>query len=285
MILDPDFLDHWKTRLFIELMGDEMASNYILRLWFHCQLRRTTHFEGMTGQVLKAICRYPGDGENLKETMLRVGFIEVDGDCVSVPKWAEANAKMMSNWDNGKRGGRPRKPAKTSGKPKTENPTHNPTETHSKPEDRIGEDRIGEEKAHAPESEIEKVAAEMATEFQFRIPGRSRPMLPDLRANFLAKLSWLKANGRTETEHIWRCIRDPTRDATEVTTINQMFKFWKRCGLEETTNAGSSKRPSVPGGDAWGDAGKYNGSRTKTLTFGSAEAGAPSPVQPAVQAG
>ncbi len=279
MILDPDFLDHWKTRLFIDLMEDELASNYILRLWFHCQLRRTTTFEGMTGQVLKAVCRFKGDGDKLRETMLRVGFIEVDGDTVFVPKWAEANDKMAANWENGKKGGRPRKPAKTRDIP----PPENPPKTQPKPNDnpRITgreEGRKEEREGNAQGEPLEKVAADMATDFQFDIPGRSRPMLDELRENFLAKLRWLQAHGRDETELIWKKIREPTRDRTQVTTINQMFKFWQYCGLEESSHdaARTGKRPPhpsaakrpVPGGDGSGnDAKRYDGSRVKVLRF------------------
>lgn len=279
MILDPDFLDHWKTRLLIELMDDELASNYILRLWFHCQLRRTTTFEGMTGQVLKVVCRYNGDGDKLRETMLRVGFIDVDGDTVFVPKWAEANDKMAANWENGKKGGRPKKPAKTP----EFLPPKNPPETKPKPNDnpRITGREVGREeekegrKECAQAEPLEKVAAEMATDFQFNIPGRSRPMLDELRENFLAKLQWLKANGRDETDLIWKKIRDPARDKTQVTTINQMFKFWQYCGLEGGLHdaSGTGKRPtnganarrSVPGGDSFGDASRYDGSRVKVF--------------------
>lgn len=278
MILDPDFLDHWKTRLFIDLMEDEMASNYILRLWFHCQLRRTTVFEGMTGQVLKAVCRYKGDGDKLRETMLRVGFIEVDGETVFVPKWAEANDKMAANWENGRKGGRPKKPTKTSTKPHAENPTvtqpeptHNPRITGRE----VGrKEEEGGRKGIAHADDLEKVAADMATDFQFHIPGRSRPMLDELRENFLAKLRWLQAHGRDETELIWKKIREPTRDKTQVVTINQMFKFWQYCGLEGDAHAGTGKKPphssttrrSVPGGDGSGkDAKRYDGSRVKVF--------------------
>lgn len=101
MILETDFLDHWKTRLLIDTLQDELASNYVLRLWFHCQNRKTIHFPGMTPQMLKAICRFPGDGKTLLGALLQCGFVEVEQDTISVPKYAEINSKMTANWANG----------------------------------------------------------------------------------------------------------------------------------------------------------------------------------------
>ncbi len=41
MIIDPDFPDHWKTRMLVgALNNDETAPVYLLRLWGHCQNRR-----------------------------------------------------------------------------------------------------------------------------------------------------------------------------------------------------------------------------------------------------
>ena len=76
-------------------------------------------------------------------------------------------------------------------------------------------------------------AASLAQEFHFRIPGTSKPILSDLVAEFQAKLDWLKATGRNETEHIRKCIVDPKRDKSAAKTIGTMFKFWQFCGLEE----------------------------------------------------
>lgn len=82
-------------------------------------------------------------------------------------------------------------------------------------------------------SELETVAAELATEFWSRIPGLSRPTLPELRSHFEAKLHWLRENGRNETERIQQAIVNPKRDKAKANTINKMFLFWQDCGLEE----------------------------------------------------
>lgn len=153
MIVDPDFLDHWKTRMLVDLLGgDECAPLYVLRLWGHCQARRAVDFD-ITPVVLKAICRSPHDAAAFEAAMIEAGFVERDGATLRVPKWAEHNPKLVANWRNGGSGGRPTKPNKNppETQPETQpEPTGNPPETqieigvtHRKP---VGEERVGEEK-------------------------------------------------------------------------------------------------------------------------------------------
>lgn len=145
MNVDPDFLDHWRTRLLVELLdNDEMAPIYVLRLWAYCQTRRQTHI-GSTPpnlpqqnpnetQALKGICRYLGDGEKFALALLQSGYIAKNGEMgYEVTKFREYNAQLFANWENGKKGGRPKKPIQnpfpewvTNGKP-----IHNPLETQT----------------------------------------------------------------------------------------------------------------------------------------------------------
>lgn len=150
MIVDPDFLDHWKTRMLADLLGSEMAPLYVLRLWSHCQSRRTDRLTDCTPAQLKAICRYNGDAQRFSDAMHACRWVEHDGSDVVARGWWDANASMVANWRNGRLGGRP----KGSRKKPTENPneTHglpmdNPRQTHGEPrgEDRRGKDRIGEQ--------------------------------------------------------------------------------------------------------------------------------------------
>lgn len=92
------------------------------------------------------------------------------------------------------------------------------------------------------ENETE-IAASMANEFWFRIPGSYRPPLQEVGLAFASKLRSLKAAGRDETEKIWATIRDPTRDPNDVRTLNQMWKFWEQCGIEEKKSASQRKQP------------------------------------------
>ena len=119
MIVEPDFLDHWKTRMLVRLLGTETAPLYVIRLWAHCQQRKTDRFTGWLPDVLASVCRWDGDGQTLWDSMAKT-FIEVDGETVIVHDWADSNASLISSWENGKKGGRPR----------VSKPTGNPPETH-----------------------------------------------------------------------------------------------------------------------------------------------------------
>ena len=137
MIVDPDFFDHWKTLVLVEeLEGDPAAPLYVLRLWAHCQNRRQSHFTALSDRALKALCRYPGHPKKLVSALSVSGYISMspNGDLV-VNGWDEYNARLLANWENGKKGGRPpngEKPIKNP--PETQSkPTGNPTETHQEP--------------------------------------------------------------------------------------------------------------------------------------------------------
>jgi len=138
MLIDPDFLDHWKTRMLVDLLdGDELAPIYVIRIWGHCQNRRQTQLKPMPDVGLKSVCRYDGNAEKLVDSLVESGFILRDGDDgFSVPGFHEHNSNLFNSWKNGKKGGRPKK---THGIP-TDNPRRTPLE-----EKRI-EEKIIEEK-------------------------------------------------------------------------------------------------------------------------------------------
>lgn len=151
MIVDPDFLDHWRTRMLVDMLEDELAPLYVIRLWGHCQNRRGWVFDGMPVHATKAICRYPGDAEVLEKALVDCGFLSRQDDEITIVGWDEHNASLIANWANGKRGGRPKGSTKETrkkpmGKPK-ENPSANPSET-----DKIGLDGMGVEKENVPPS-------------------------------------------------------------------------------------------------------------------------------------
>lgn len=134
MIVSPDFLDHWKTRMLIDALGDNCAPIYVIRLWAHCQNRKTHILPSDNPEVTKAICQAPHDAKLFHSAMIAAGFIEVlDGKTVA-HEWDSVNAYLINSWANGKKGGRP--PKKTQTKPK-----QNPELTQSKP---IREEKIRE---------------------------------------------------------------------------------------------------------------------------------------------
>ncbi|MBN2785363.1 MAG: hypothetical protein JXR25_11085 [Pontiellaceae bacterium] len=130
MIVQPDFLDHWKTCLLCDLLNDTAAPLYVIRLWAHCQNRKTHRLQRTNMAMLKAICKAPQDADAFERAMLEAGFIEIESDEIIAHDWDEANASLIASWHNGRNGGRPRmnKPPKTHGYPKD-----NPKQTQGEP--------------------------------------------------------------------------------------------------------------------------------------------------------
>ena len=107
MIVDPDFIDHWKTRLLVRLLGTETAPIHVIRLWAHCQARKTDRFTGWLPAVLASVCRWDGDAQVFWDAMLQT-YCEMDQNDLVVHGWADVNASLISAWNNGKKGGRPK---------------------------------------------------------------------------------------------------------------------------------------------------------------------------------
>jgi hypothetical protein len=147
LIVDPDFLEHWRTRMLVDALGgDEFAPMYLLRLWGHCQVRKATRFE-IPAAGLKGLCKAPSDAAVFEAVLIECGYVARDGAFIEVLKWAEQNASLIAAWENGHKGGRPAKPKEnprdTDGKP-----TDNPGLTQSKPSENPGvTDRRGGDKS------------------------------------------------------------------------------------------------------------------------------------------
>lgn len=106
MIVDPDFCDHWKTRMLVGLLGgDESAPVLVLRLWAHCQNRRQSHFDNLSANALRALCRFSGDADELEAALAGAGFVVRDGSSLTVCNWDQYNASLIAAWKNGGRGG------------------------------------------------------------------------------------------------------------------------------------------------------------------------------------
>lgn len=143
MIVQPNFLDHWKTNALSSAIGRLEAITALLSLWAHCQNQRTWQFPN-SELMIAGICRYTGNPRVLVDTLLQLNLLEKVGEnTLEVHEWAETNAKLLHNWAAGKKGGRP--PKQPKDKP-TENPRDNPSETQGEPKgEPIREDKIREE--------------------------------------------------------------------------------------------------------------------------------------------
>ncbi|MEE9368662.1 MAG: hypothetical protein V3V05_07330 [Pontiella sp.] len=130
MIVETDFLDHWKTQMLIGVLDDPASPCYLLRLWAHCQQRKEYQFDSakLTPAILKAITRCPADKQVLWNAFVEVGFLDLHEDgTVEAHGFYDSNSQLIAKWINGQKGGRPKK------KTATEKPNQNLNVTEPEP--------------------------------------------------------------------------------------------------------------------------------------------------------
>ncbi len=129
MIVETDFLDHWKTRLLVRLLDTETAPIHVLRLWSHCQTRKTNRFQEWTPEILSAVCKWTGDANVFWSAMMQT-FGRVEDGFFVAHQWDEVNASLIASWSNGSLGGRPKKPRANPRDNPRDNPEVIPQVTH-----------------------------------------------------------------------------------------------------------------------------------------------------------
>ena len=129
MIVQPDFLTHWKTRKLINRLKDPCAPLYVIRLWALCQTSKSDCIPD-NKETINAICEHDGDGRKLLKALVECGFLDLaeDGKFI-VHGWSELNQKLLHNWEVGKRGGRPKKETQTKPNDNPNTKSNNPTVT------------------------------------------------------------------------------------------------------------------------------------------------------------
>ena len=171
MIVEATVLEHPKFLLLRREVGD-CALEFLVRLWGHCQKEQRGEDWGKVGaDYVEAIAQWNGEAGKLYRSLLRpvknggVGWIEERRGKVIVHDWNLVNAKLVANWVNGAKGGRPKggkqrvkRWLKNSKNRKTRgfnvcsssvgvgNPVAIPSGTSGAP-DKIGLDRRGEERS------------------------------------------------------------------------------------------------------------------------------------------
>lgn len=135
MIVQPDFLEHWKTRQLIELTGDESAPLAVIRLWAHCQHNRRCSFPDMTPVQLASICHWNNRKPACHVALVRCGFIEkLTPKGFAAHQWDQHNAQLIQKWHAGEKGGRPPKSKNANESGQNEKPTDNRPLTGTKPD-------------------------------------------------------------------------------------------------------------------------------------------------------
>lgn len=130
MIVQPDWLRHWKTLKLVKMTGDPAAPLALIRLWSHCQTSRKWEFPELKRDDLAAICEW--NSENIsklscEKALTDCRWIEkLPGGGYRVHAWEEHNKNLIVNWN--------RNP---SGKPKSDSdsdPAGTPRAPHGEPD-------------------------------------------------------------------------------------------------------------------------------------------------------
>lgn len=101
MIVEPDFLTHWKTLLLIDLLNDKSAPLYVLHLWTHCYQRRTDDLSGLPEKAIRIVCGCPH--ENILEALIEAGFVVRDGDKLTAHNFMYYNRSLLAMEEEGQR--------------------------------------------------------------------------------------------------------------------------------------------------------------------------------------
>lgn len=135
MIVQPDFAEHWKTRLLVQLTGDESAPMAVIRLWAHCQHSRRSFFPDMTRAQLSSICHWGQRTPACHVALVKAGFVEkLKPRGFAAHQWSEHNAQLIQKWHAGQKGGRPANDANNSNSNEKGKPTDNRPTTGTKPD-------------------------------------------------------------------------------------------------------------------------------------------------------
>jgi hypothetical protein len=135
MIIQPDFLTHWKVQSLSGIIGRAEALTALLSLWGHCQNSKTYVFK-FTRPMLAGICQYQGNAATLHQAMLDCQLLDdLTAGQFEVHGWAEKNATLLNSWDNGTKGGRPAKNPRVIPDPKSGNPQVIPDPLYENPKD------------------------------------------------------------------------------------------------------------------------------------------------------
>lgn len=242
MIVDPDFLDHWKTRMLVGNLQDEAAPIYVLRLWAHCQNRRQSTFDSLSVEALKALCRFTGDAHKLEAALTASGFVSRNGTALTICNWDEYNSSLIAAWSNGQRGGRPKtKPPKNQpDKPKAlpDNPGVNPADNPSGTDGPT--DKIGGEKSREEEIKESNVEDQDGPISNYLLDDEFRSLWNSYKQLVLEK-HFALISGIQEQTILGEFERHSIEDAKE------MLRFSMRVGAKSPIMNGDHKQPARKG--------------------------------------
>lgn len=189
MIVEADFVSHWKTLALAKALGEGRAFKALLSLWGHCQTRRAWEFQ-LTPDMLASICRFTGKPAALWEVMLTLPFLDrtAEEGWYQVHGWGDTNISLVAKWAGGlhlKAGQYPPRGALHRAKLTPQLPSKLPSNLPSQGRaiglDGIGEDRMGWEGRglEAPPPLLEPPPAALPENSEVDLPPVEEPDLAE----------------------------------------------------------------------------------------------------------
>ena len=111
MKIDPGFINHWKTELLIERLGSDGVVA-VLRLWGNAQIRRQYSGLDLNPRRLALETKWKGNAKELFDTLTDpdAPWLDKNEDgTFSIHDFGHHQKQVVALWENGNKGGRPRK--------------------------------------------------------------------------------------------------------------------------------------------------------------------------------
>lgn len=118
-----EFLNGVPYKKFKQRLGQDNALEYVFKLWIKCEADKSWIHKISDPEDLAFLMDAPPglDGETILGAFLDSGLlVEVGPQTYHAVVWEEHNAQLKAAWENGGKGGRPRKERKSSKANQTE---------------------------------------------------------------------------------------------------------------------------------------------------------------------
>jgi len=119
MNFNRDFLDSVPFKKFKRSLGREDSLEYVHRIWAGCETRKSALIILSEVEDIALMVNAPKEipGQSILDAFLGSGLlVEVEPLTYESIVWANHNAALIAKWENGKKGGRPRKENPSEGK-------------------------------------------------------------------------------------------------------------------------------------------------------------------------
>jgi hypothetical protein len=217
------------------MLKDESAIAIPLRIWSHCQQRRTDKLPDDV-DAIGAISRRDMQGKQILEALLDSGFVERKDGHLIVHDFSMHNAKLIANWENGKRAKRRGRTAEANGsqsriglcqREATGKPTEANHDLATPDQSRVDQSRVDQSRVDQSRVDQSRVEEDSHSEsecdelhrFLITLPGFERFSYED---DLKARRSWPGLNYRRVAEDMAPAVHN------QVGGVKNPYAWWMK---------------------------------------------------------